>query len=268
MKKDDFTRLTYAARWRMPPAEAEELLSDYREILEENPRTEEELLKELGRPEEAVRLAAQPGDYCRWLGIFAAMVLCLLLPALVTLIPGAWWLFGTAFPDLSVEVVLLLAGIALSTAYFQKREKGVFPKLLPVLMLLLLVLYAVPGWWAFQVLSSGGAPSLDWLQRILAKDSLYFPWVGQAVHTAFILVGIAAAVLGLWGLIKARVADRRWRALYTLALTVGALVCTTLLLLGGMDISSDGYMTDWYNVFHRCKLIAVIGLIGTGVSLC
>ena len=250
MKQDYFTRLTLAARWRMPPGEAKELLADYREILEENPRTEEELLRELGRPWTAVRLAADSGAYRRWLAAFAALSLCLLLPALCTLLPGVWWLFSGAFPHVSLEIVLLAAGLALSLAYFQRQDRDPLPVLLPILLLLLLALSAGINWWVWRILP-GLRPAAG---------------LGPVARLAYELLLLAAALLGLFGLTAARVYNRRWRALYVLALTVAVLTCAVLLMLGRMDM--DAGIIHWDAHIDRFLWIAAIGLTGTGVALC
>ena len=46
MKKDYMTRLERAARWRLPPQEAEDVIADYREMVGDPPRPEEELLRD------------------------------------------------------------------------------------------------------------------------------------------------------------------------------------------------------------------------------
>ncbi len=48
MRWDYLSRLSLAARWYLPPAEAAEVLEDYREIVEG--RSEEELRREVGGP--------------------------------------------------------------------------------------------------------------------------------------------------------------------------------------------------------------------------
>lgn len=251
MKMDYITRLSLAARWRMPPAEAEEFLADYREILEENPRPEEALFREIGRPWTAVRRAAADRSYGRWLAVFAALALCLLLPALCTVLPGAWWLFSGAFPGISVEIVFLAVGLVLPLAWFQRREREPLPLLLPVLLLLLLALCAGVNWWVWRVL-----PGLP-----LAAGR-----VGSAARLAYELLGAAAALLGLFGLAAARVCNRRWRALYVLALAVAVLTCAVLMMLGSTSLEGGGIQRSSY--LCRFLLIAAAGLAGTGVALC
>ena len=55
MKKDYMARLEWAARWRLPPQEANDVIADYRDIVGDPPRPEDELLRDLGSPRAAIR---------------------------------------------------------------------------------------------------------------------------------------------------------------------------------------------------------------------
>ena len=256
MEKDYFTRLTAAARWQMQPGEAAEFLADYREILEENPRSEEALLRELGEPWRAVRLSADRRSYCRWLAAFFALSLCLLLPALYGLSGKIEWLMGTWLRRLSPEVLLPAVGTAGALLLFRRRERTPAPRLprpLWVLLPLLPALSALVIWWVWKVLLTLPAPPNR---------------VGLIAQGGYVLLSLLAAALGLWGLTAARVCDRRWRALYVMALATAALCCVTLLRLRGMDIGEGGFRAAWNDYLCRCALIAGIGLVGTGAALC
>ena len=76
MRRDYLSKLTRALRWYLPPAEAAEVLEDYREIVEG--RSEEELRREVGAPWETARRLAQPKAHRRWLAAFGTLTVCLL----------------------------------------------------------------------------------------------------------------------------------------------------------------------------------------------
>lgn len=251
MRRDYYSRLSLAARWRMPPGEAEEFLADYQEILEANPRPEETLLQELGKPWTAARLAGRAGDYRRWLGAFAGMALCL-LPGLYGLSGWVQWLLGTWLRRLMPALVLLLAGTAAALLWFRRAERGPLSRRLLVLLAVPPALYALVSWWVWRVLPGLPLPSGQ---------------VGPAARLAYALVGAAAAALGLYGLAAARVRGRRWRALYVISLTVAALVCTALMLLTSMEMAVEG-VPFWASCLRDSIWIAGIGLVGTGVALC
>ena len=161
-----------------------------------------------------------------------------------------WGLFSGAFPHVSLEIVLLAAGLALSLAYFQRQDRDPLPVLLPILLLLLLALSAGINWWVWRILL-GLKPAAG---------------LGPVARLAYELLLLAAALLGLFGLTAARVCNRRWRALYVLALTVAVLTCAVLLMLGRMDM--DAGIIHWDAYIDRFLWMAAIGLTGTGVALC
>lgn len=252
MRRDYFARLTAAARWRMPPEEAEEFLADYREILEENPRPEEALYRELGTPWRAAGLAADRRLYWRWLAVFAALALCLLLPALYRLVPTVGWLLGTFFRPLAPEVVLTAVGTAGVLLFFRRRGQGPVERRLWVLLFLPPALLALVNWWVWGDLSR---------HLVMAGGRV---WNGFLAQGGYVLVGLLAAGLGLWGLVSARLRDRRWRSLYVTALATAALCCSAVMILrdaGSLQAAWDAYL-------RRCAVIAGVGLVGTGVALC
>ena len=62
------------------------MIADYRDIVGSPPRSEEELHREVGDPEQVVRLLVQPPKaYYAWLAVFAALAACLLAAALAPL---------------------------------------------------------------------------------------------------------------------------------------------------------------------------------------
>ena len=259
MKKDYFTQLTRAARWLLPPEEAREVLAEYRDILDAAPRDDESLRRDLGGPVEAMRLVSQPKLYHRWLAAFAVMAACLLLPAAAPL-PGGWRLWGFfqqflyRFP---MELMLLAAGLGVSLVWFRRREagkEGPLPRGVTPLLALQLAGMAV-AWSVLYLAAVQPQGPMDFLQA----------HAGLAGHIADILLwmGFLLSLTGLWALVQARLADRRWRAVYALSLTMTALVMAALSVL--WDMRLDGSPAD---SLPYCALLTVLGLAGTGVSLC
>ena len=78
MKKDYMTRLERAARWRLSAQDAEDVIADYREMVGDPPRPEEELLRDLGKPGDAVRPLVQTRQYHIWLAVFVFLSACIL----------------------------------------------------------------------------------------------------------------------------------------------------------------------------------------------
>lgn len=118
MKATYFEALTRAARWRLPPAEAQEVLEDYAAMLEETPRSEEDLRREVGDPTAAVMALVEPKKYRRWAALFilALAAVALILTVLFLMhsyalddygSPGWWYRF---FAEYLTITLLGLAG--------------------------------------------------------------------------------------------------------------------------------------------------------------
>lgn len=249
-------RLTWAARWRLPAAEAGEVVSDYAELLEGDRRTYEEQCRALGTPRDAVRLLSTGWTYRRWLAVFAALALCLLLPLL--------WMYGLSYRyqlSRGAYLFFLLPGVVLSLIWFRWMggKSGTVPRRLPVLLGLtallglLVALMAVPAF----------SP------RLLEPLASVIParWLGRVYHLALCTIGLLAAAAGLAGLVLARLEDRRWISLYVLGLTVLLLAFVLYSLLSSMDLSALN--EDWQGPYRmRMVQAGILGLAGTGVSLC
>jgi len=256
MKQTYFHRLTLAARWLLPPREAQDVLSEYREIVEQS--DEAGLCRDLGDPVKAMRLLVQPRPYRRWLAAFAAMAACLLLPALSPL-PGMtrlWHLWKGTLSRFPVEGMFLAAGLALSLLCFRGKEHRPAPRgLVPLL--------------ALQLAGAAGVWAVIWTALAQPQGAMDFfrAHAALARHVGDLLMwaGFLLALTGLWSLVQARLSDRRWRAAYVLGLTAVTLVMAALSILWRMDLNAPGWQNPYW---RRCALLTALGLVGTGASLC
>jgi hypothetical protein len=234
-------KFSRAARWYLAEPEAAAVIADYRELVE-RPEAGSDPAAGIGAPWRAARLLAVPKAYRRWLAAFILMALCLLVPESLLLRASF-----SASPD-RLLALLLAAGLAASLLWFrlppwEKRGPlpgGLRPVLAAVLVMLLLAAAVLWG-------MAAGA------------------WGGAAARRTLVLTGTLAAAAGLWGLVQARLTDRRWRAVYVLGLTALAVCVLVLFQLVRMDRSASGW---WHGLAVRCGLLAGLGLCGTGVSLC
>lgn len=260
MMRDYFSRLSRAARWYLPPAEAAEVAEDYREIVAG--RSEDELRQDLGTPWAAVRQLAQPKAYRRWLAVFLALSACVLLPSADVIRGMLSWLFDLCLNDITrtpryAELMLPL-GTALALVWFQRngKKEPVLPRrIVPLLVLLLLGMSWVSflGWVLFSerwdILNSLFPTERVWLHRLTLG-----------------LNAFAAGTVGITGLINARLTDRRWRAVYTLGLT-GAAACLFIwrMYAGMFWDFRPGWQTPYV---IRYMVLLLLGLVGTGAALC
>lgn len=275
MKQKYMTRLERWARWMLPPQEAEDVIADYRDIAADS-----EMLRGLDKPRKVIRPLADTKSYRVWLVVFALMAACALLLALSPL-PGGnrlWWFLnisviwndralftlGNVFPPL---------GMAVALVWFrwkgQKLRK--LPRAVPILLAAvaawIAAVLAVDRFWMNDPLPFaqlwGEAPvrvlghSLGWtrpLTVLLLGDALMWG-------------GFTAALLAVFALIKARTGDRRWAAVYILALTAVLLSWQTLSFMNDMSLDSAG-PGWWLSHWRIWAVCSAVGVIGTGVALC
>lgn len=270
MKATYFEALTRAARWHLPPAEAQEVLEDYAAMLEETPRSEEDLRREVGDPTAAVMALVEPKKYRCWLLVFGVLTVWLMLPALSTL-PGYAagvledFLAGLArilLPYPVMPVLSLLIGILTALLWFRRQgiKTGPRPRGLLPLMLVPLAGMATAWWVAWVMMSGNGA--------LWNRIPFQAGTVGLLINSVLGGSSLVVALLGLWALVRARLGDRRWAALFILALAAVALTLTVLFMLHSYDLDDYGSPGWWYRFFAEYLSITLLGLAGTGVALC
>lgn len=274
MKKDYMTRLERAARWRLPLREAEDVIADYREMVGDPPRSEEELLRDLGKPQDAIKSLVQPKQYRIWLAVFTVMAACILIPGASPLPGGLYFVWFNLFYDIAVPGftlcrLFLIAGTAVSLFWFRPRReepRTPLPLSIPIALAALLAVMGFVWWASWQLtLYPGGA---------LANPVWHLPygfWWPMANYyeggnlLAFLLEwsAVPLTVLGTTALVKARTRDRRWRAVYILSLSAMMLAFCLLAVLTSMELTTPPVFPLRYSIE-----ITLIGLIGTGVALC
>lgn len=276
MKKDYMTRLESWARWMLPHQEADDVITDYRDIVGTPPRPEEELLRDLGKPRNVIKPLTQKKPYYTWLAVFTLMTICILLPAVSPLPLGPYPIWFTLFlpggfliPGVPMFLWFMILGLALSLIWFrpQKGEpKAPLPR--PVLIILIVELALTAAvWWLFWQLTlypdgmfATAALQLPGCFRI-APYTFSSNWVSLLLEWG----GAAAGAVGVVGLVKARTQNRRWRAVYVMSMALMLLAFCLLSLFTSMDVSST---EPWACTLQHSIEITAIGLIGAGVSLC
>lgn len=263
MKRDYLSRLARAARWYLPPAEAAEVLEDYRDIAGD--RSEEELRRNLGTPWTVARQLTQLKAYCRWLAVFAVLAVCAGLPAVMVFLAelsnAFSWCWNVGQNAVFFTWVFFAVGMGLSLLWFRRngrREAGgtVFRRVLPRLALIL----AGMAWLWF----------IAWLvlaERWELLNSLFSAGRIPSLHLSIGVDVFAMGLMGLFGLIRVRLGDRRWGAVYVLGLAGVILGLSVWAFFTSMNFG--GFVPGWQTPFvMRYAFITFVGLVGTGVSLC
>ena len=87
------------------------------------------------------------------------------------------------------------------------------------------------------------------------------PWQITLERELMINGGMGCALIALFGLVLAKCYDRRWLALYTLALTVAVVCGFIMFLLSGMDVGCAVRGSVQTYLFARLIPIGAVGLI-------
>ncbi len=168
-----------------------------------------------------------------------------------------WWFISLCDKVVPFRGGLLLTGMALALAGFRhgsgEERRQPLPKgVVPLLALLL------------------AGMVFEW---VIAWVTLAMIWPGMpseiviSLPLAMTLDMFSMGIVGIFALVKARMADRRWRAVYILALTGSILGLSIFSLWTRMDVlfSDTGWQTP---ILLRYIAITTLGLVGMGGCLC
>lgn len=269
MKKDYMIRLERWARWMLPPQEAADVIADYRDIA-----ADEQMRRELGKPRDAIRPLIQKKHYRIWLAAFAVMAACILIPG-VSPLPGGFYpvwfsLFnadGFLIPGVPMYLYFMAVGIATALIWFRPRKgepKTPLPRAACAILAVELALLAAVWWMSWQITL--------YPDGVFTNQAFWLPfmvYVGPFTCASHILAILlewaspAVVALGVVALVMARTRNRRWRAVYVMSLTLMMMALCVLSEFTSMDWS-----VAWAFPLPSSVEITVIGLVGTGVSLC
>lgn len=256
-------KFSRAARWRLPPQESEDAIADYRELIFREERDESKLAEELGEPVQAAHLLTDVKTYRRWLKVFAVLAFGLFLLA-------KWSWTGRVSVNFNqadepwYPVWVMAVGLALSLYWFRRhgQKNGTISKWLVLALVVVLVFGVGTMAWNWYVFDS------SFLDGYAEVYPLNIPWQVILQRELIINGGVVCALIALAGLILAKCYDRRWLALYTLAVTVAAVCGFIIFFCRSIDLSYAMRSSPQSYLFARLIPIGAAGLIGTGVALC
>lgn len=270
--KNWLSRFARAARWYLPPAEADDVIGDYRELLAEDARSEEDLYRELGKPRLAVKPLTDHRAYRIWLAVFAVTAACILALGISPWDYVLWeWLFVNRPFGCQLGAVLALLGAAGAVVWFRRKgHKGeTLLRGVPVLLVILLVWLALVlgASWAWLHDPLGFAEMWGEMPSLLGPERM----VSRSIQISLDVMCYGApllAAVGVFALVKARTADRRWAAVYVLAMTAMLVSLKQLAVISDMSMDPGHEWAVLSGYFYRWVTLAAVGLVGTGVALC
>ena len=262
-KQQYLSQFSRTAQWRLGSADAAEAISDYRELVFQEERGESRLLEELGDPVQAAWLLTDRTAYRRWLAVFGVLVYGLFLLAKWDW--TGWSRFRFSFAEPCWYPVWVMAvGMVLSLYWFRRhgQKNGTISKWLVLALVVVLVFGVGTMAWNWHVFDS------SFLDGYAEVYPLVIPWQVILQRELIINGGVVCALIALAGLILAKCYDRRWLALYTLAVTVAAVCGFIIFFCRSIDIGYAIRSSAQSYLFARLIPIGAVGLIGTGVALC
>ena len=169
-----------------------------------------------------------------------------------------------SYSNVWYPVGAMAAGLLLSLYWFRRHGQKNGPMSRWLLLALAVVLAC-------------GVGTLAWNWYVLSPKFLDFysetyphviPWQISLQRELVTEGGWVCALIALAGLVLAKCYDRRWLALYTLALTAAAMCGFVIFIFKSMDLSVAIRGSIQAYIFARIIPIGAVGLVGTGVALC
>lgn len=262
------SRLERWARWMLPRQEAEDVIADYRDIV-----ADEELFRGLDRPRNVVKPLAQKKLYYTWLAVFAVAAACILAVGFSgTLLGFPFWMLlfdgGRGGPYYAPYVAALGAAAVLVWFRLRGHKTERLSRAVPVLLgvCLLYIAGVLLFCWVcsrdFEGFSNAWGTISTWIgPNTDVSRSFYLS------KMAIGYAGVPLSIAGVIALVKARTGDRRWAAVYVLAMA--AALAGILVIVQSYQIGpAFGYEDAFRQILLRCSAVAAVGLAGVGVALC
>lgn len=260
-KEQYLARFAFAARWYLGEKDGADAVADYEELTACG--EEGALCARFGTPRRAARLLADRKNYGAWLAVGLVLLLCAVMTLAELCMAGRWGSvrFGAWTVDGNVRASLYLGvGMLVSLFWFRKRNGGQarVPARLKGALAALVLAGAALGLY-IAALCAYTVES--------AENGTFTPQLEAQVFGMNAVIRCAGVLLlaaALAALVLARCRDRRWRAVYVLALTGLAMLAAVMLFF--CELSDP---QAFLPALRDCLVpLALVGLVGTGVSLC
>ncbi len=250
MAMKDLDRLSRAAYWQLGKEEATDIINDYKEIFEEKFSVGADLSYKLDHPYQIIKCLRNKRQYFRWISVFSIMIICLLSMA-ACLFTGGYYLWSVAG--------LYFIGEGLSMLYFRSldREKRHEPRPRKLLLFMFAELVLALVILSVAIMSYIGFNT----EMVQVFDILSSENIGRTITRVIQIIAVILSGLGVFSLYKAKVSDRRWRALYCFGITVVLLCSFVVSYQHSVNLGSDQGVWSLFIAFLG------IGCMITGVSL-
>lgn len=255
------TRFSHIAKWRLSYQEADEVIEDYEGFFAQSSRSEHEVCLELGSPAAAVSTLGGHISYGYWLIAFSIQAISLLVPFFILLVKRPPLSLFISQPVINPYAIQALVGSGfLTSLFFFRPRKNFTDKKLPKT-----IIFSLEA--LFFVAITLGVLTTVFFVKLYSTDT--FPAYSPQLPFMFSLSGTVFMTAGMWALVKSRMCDRRWRAVYILALTLLFICLSILDVLTCLDFTMKE--RAFHILMQELKFDAVfggLGLLACGGSLC
>lgn len=241
-------KLSRIAHWELSKEEAADIMNDYREMFEESLSSNEKISYE--NPYQVIKGLRDNKQYFSWLLVFIVMITCLLSI-------GICLFFKQYYFELVFVMYILAQGF--STFYFRMVDKGKLSDPCPRKLILLL---GVEVFLLLIILGISNELYCEFSINISLFKNIVTPQdIGKITAFMIQIIAVILTVISKFSLYKAKISDRRWRALYSFGITVVTLCVLIFSNLYDTDLS--GTQSVWYPVIT----FLATGCVITGVCL-
>ncbi len=224
-KKSYLDRFSKLVRWRLPADEAEDVISDYTELLAAHPEDETALVKTFGDPALAAKVLGITREYLCWMIVLA--ILCINFSYFLL---ATFGVYSYAYYQFDVDKILFYFSIGLIAFWKWKSPKGSqrkCPGLLPAVLGMLIPAAALGALLIFFYIIC--------LKSINGDYSGFGGWIAPLFSVVLRLTGSVSWIAAIAGLICSRMRDRRWLVITAMAVTILFCCMQSMLLMFSLD---------------------------------
>ena len=173
--------------------------------------------------------------------------------------------------DPAASLVVAAAGAVPSLVWFRRegRKEQRLPRAVPILLAAVLVWCgaAMLFCWVCSQDYDGFCRLWGMMPALLGPNTSV-PRTYYLAKLALVYGCVPLALAGEFALVRARTGDRRWAAVYVLALTAILIAILILCMEQRMDFTYTVPEEFFRQLLLQCSVIAAVGVVGAGVALC
>lgn len=225
--KEFFHKLNQAVHWFLPYGEANEVMAEYQEMQQQAAANGSQLFQPDEKPWQIAKELQNPREYRKWLRIFA---LLLLFPLGHVLLFVASPFFGLTVANISPIRIFFWLSLALALFWARQcRRQSAAPRRSAKMFV------GSAVWLIFGLVIV--CPAIYWYFELFTGK--YYWLTGRFLVNYLTLCGLIYILVGVYSLVKCRLVDYSWLALYIISITLLLGIMLYLELICGLILTED-----------------------------